>query len=127
MIELKKYTKEDENHLIQLIKDEGEEWKDYYERKKDVYIKNCEQSITYVLYDDASMIGYIRALLDLGFAVYICDLLVTKSHRGHGYGKLLMEHIRKLYPDLEIYVMSDVDPYYKKQGYEKIGSIFEIK
>lgn len=127
MIQLKKYTIDDEKNLISLIKNEGEDWKDYYERKKDVYIKNCEQSITYVLYEGKKAIGYIRSLLDLGFAVYVCDLLVDKDYRGHGYGKLMMEHIKKLYHDLEVYVMSDVDPYYEKQSYQKIGSIFEIK
>lgn len=59
--------------------------------------------------------------------VHVCDLLVDKSHRGHHYGRLMMEHIKNLYHDLEVYVMSDVDSYYEKEKYQKIGSIFEIK
>jgi hypothetical protein len=37
-----------------------------------------------------------------------------------------MEHICSDYPDQTAYVMSDVDGYYKKQGYRREGSIFEV-
>jgi GNAT superfamily N-acetyltransferase len=82
--------------------------------------------MTYLLFKDAELVAYIRAIEDMGYAIYICDLLVDQHHRGHGFGKMLIEHVKSLYPMYEIYVMSDVDPYYIKQGYKKIGSIFEI-
>jgi hypothetical protein len=30
------------------------------------------------------------------------------------------------YAQQPVYVMSDVDPYYEKQGYQRVGSIFEV-
>jgi GNAT superfamily N-acetyltransferase len=54
------------------------------------------------------------------------DLLVTPNHRGRRIGKLLLDEIGKDYPHLKTYVMSDVDAYYEKQGYCRVGSIFEL-
>lgn len=31
------------------------------------------------------------------------------------------------YPGQTVYVMSDVDAYYEKVGFQKIGSVFEVK
>ena len=55
------------------------------------------------------------------------DLLVNKSWRGFSIGKELMECIVTDYPDIDVLVMSDVDEYYEKIGYEKEGSIFKVK
>lgn len=127
MIKIKPYRKRHDQILIDLIKYEGDEWKDYSdEDKKDLYILNCEKSITYLLFDDQTLIGYIRALEDYGYYIYICDLLIDQRHRGHGYGKLLIEHLKEKYPKHELYVMSDEDDYYHKQGFKKVGSIFKI-
>lgn len=38
-----------------------------------------------------------------------------------------MERVCIDYPNQPIYVMSDVDIYYEKLGFQKIGSIFEAK
>jgi hypothetical protein len=59
--------------------------------------------------------------IDGGFYVY--DLLVRQDHRGQGFGKQLIDHVRLFYEP--VYVMSDVDRYYEKIGMSKIGSIFE--
>jgi hypothetical protein len=37
-----------------------------------------------------------------------------------------MECIYQDYPNHTVYVMSDVDGYYQKQGYIREGSIFEV-
>jgi ribosomal protein S18 acetylase RimI-like enzyme len=71
--------------------------------------------------------GYARCREDDGFGVYIYDLLVRKTHRGKPIGKALMERVLNDFPNQPIYVMSDVDPYYEKLGYRKVGSIFEIR
>lgn len=63
---------------------------------------------------------------DRSFGVYVYDLLIRKSHRGHKRGKKLLDHVRTSFLDQTIYVMSDEDTYYEQLGYEKIGSIFEV-
>lgn len=63
---------------------------------------------------------------DCGFYVYVCDLLVMPEQRGKDIGRKLMECIYDDYPDRIVYVMSDVDAYYEKQGYRREGSVFEV-
>ena len=127
MVHIKPYRKYHDQILIELIKKEGIEWKDYTDPdRKDLYLLNCEKSLTFLLFEDDQLIGYIRALEDFGYAIYICDLLVNQAYRGHGYGKKLILHLKNLYPKHEVYVMSDVDPYYIKQGFEHVGSVFKI-
>lgn len=121
------YQKDDENAIMALIESEGEDWKDYYEgpgRAK--YLFCLSDSFTLVARLGAHIIGYLRAMDDHGFGIYVCDLLVHKDHRGKQIGKQMMDELRTFYPKDDIYVMSDVDPYYIKQGYKNIGTIFQI-
>ena len=113
--------------FLNLVISEGEDFKEYSITKKDDYKKALELSIVFLLYQDKLCIGYIRAKEDETFGLYIYDLLLRKTCRGHHYGKMLLDHLSLLYPDQTIYVMSDVDPYYESLGYQKIGSIFEVK
>lgn len=128
MIKIRPYRKKQDTKLLELLLSEGETWAVYSALdKRDLYLLNCEKSLTYLLYEEDEVIGYIRALEDYSYYIYVCDLLVRKDKRGHGYGKLLMDHIKHEYPHLTVYVMSDEDDYYIKQGYDKVGSIFEVK
>jgi GNAT superfamily N-acetyltransferase len=116
---------QDEDKLMHLIEEEG--WECYTEgNNSEKYRKALEKSITYVAYEGDVLCGYSRSLDDCGFYIYVCDLLVMKEHRGKNIGRQLMECIYADYPEYVVYVMSDVDPYYKKQGYRREGSIFEV-
>jgi GNAT superfamily N-acetyltransferase len=126
-MQIRRYTKEDEDALMRMIEAEGHEWGCYYaadvaEKYKDL----LANSITYVAYEDGILCGYSRSIRDGDFYIYICDLLVTKSFRGQNIGRKLMECVCKDYPQQTVFVMSDVDEYYKKQGYRREGSIFEV-
>ena len=124
---IKRYTKNDESALFELLKNEGEEWECYYgERQRDKYKTALESSITYLAYEADVLCGYCRCRNDDGFGVYIYDLLVDKKYRGKSFGRLLMEKVYADFPEDTIYVMSDVDKYYEKQGYRREGSIFKV-
>lgn len=127
-MEIRKFIKElDEENLMKMIEAEGEEWECYTgEDVSEKYRKALNDSITYVAYQEGILCGYSRAIDDCEFYIYVCDLLVDKNHRGKNIGRKLMEHICSDYPDQTAYVMSDVDGYYKKQGYRREGSIFEV-
>ncbi len=109
---------------MKLIESEGEEWNDYLNPK---YRKALDVSITYVALIGEELCGYSRSLSDSGLFVWVIDLLVSKDRRGHSIGKKLMECILVDFPDIDVFVMSDVDPYYDKLGYKKEGSIFKVK
>jgi len=118
---------EDIDKIMEIIELEGEEWKDYWGCSNSIkYKKALELSITYVAYEGDELCGYSRSVDDNACEVIVVDLLVTPEHRGKGIGKNLMGCIYDDYPSKDVYVMSDVDEYYKKQGYEKIGSVFKV-
>jgi ribosomal protein S18 acetylase RimI-like enzyme len=81
----------------------------------------------FVAYDGDELCGYLRCRDDDGYGVYIYDLLVRKSKRGNNIGRSLMEWVCSTFPNNKVYVMSDVDVYYEKQGYKREGTIFEVK
>jgi ribosomal protein S18 acetylase RimI-like enzyme len=61
------------------------------------------------------------------FYIYICDLFVTRKHRGKHIGKQLMDRLVEDFSEQVIYVMSDVDEYYQKLGYPIVGSVLEVQ
>lgn len=124
-IEIKKYDHSNDYHnLLKIIKSESEEWKGYFNSK---YQEVLKQSITYVAFADNELCGYSRSINDFGLYVWVIDLLVDNRHRGYSIGKKLMECLLTDYPNQDVFVMSDVDEYYKKLGYRKEGSIFKIE
>ncbi len=114
----------DYENLMKLIQSEGDEWNEYLNPE---YEQALNDSITYVALIGEELCGYSRSLNDSGLFVWVIDLLVHKDRRGHSIGKKLLECILFDYPDLEVFVMSDVDQYYERLGYEKEGSIFKVK
>lgn len=115
----------DEAKVLHII-DNEDEWEYATEKYVDRYKLALENSITYVAYKDGELCGYSRSNDDFGICVFVHDLLVSPAYRRHGIGRMLMECIHNDYPDREVYVMSDVDGYYSKLGYEKAGSIFTV-
>lgn len=125
-MQIRKYNKmTDESRLMKMIDDE-EGWDYANETLAEKYKVSLETSITYVACQDDILCGYSRSLNDFGEYIYVCDLLVMPAYRGKEIGRKLMECIYKDYPDQVVYVMSDVDGYYEKVGYKRIGSIFEV-
>ena len=125
---IRAYNKdEDEDKLMKMIEAEGKEWACYSDDSvSGRYRLALDNSITYVAYEGDSLCGYSRSIDDCGFYVYICDLLVKPMYRRRKIGRKLMECIYTDYPNHIVYVMSDVDEYYKKQGYKREGSVYEV-
>lgn len=113
----------DYERLLEIINSEGEEWKDYFDPKYQLIL---EKSITYVATANNVVCGYSRSIDDFGLYIWVVDLLVDKNYRGNAIGRKLMKILLTEYPNQYVYVMSDVDEYYKKMGYEKDGTIFKV-
>lgn len=112
---------------MNVVTSEGEEWSCYSsDENQKRYIKALSNSIVFVAEENGKIIGYSRSLIDEGYHVFICDLLVHKDHRGQEIGRQLMEVLINKYPNYEVYVMSDVDPYYEKLGYKNEGTLFRV-
>ncbi|MCL2369615.1 MAG: GNAT family N-acetyltransferase [Firmicutes bacterium] len=128
-ITIKNYDQtQDADAMFELMRLEGD-WNDYCDEPNVVRYKVAlKDSVTFVLYRDNTLCGFVRVRDDFGFGVYIHDLLVGKAYRGNGYGKKLIEFVADNFAGNTIYVMSDVDEYYRKQGYDKIeGRIIIVR
>lgn len=124
---IRKYQIKDFNFVIEMFKNEGPDWHEYYDKEALPRIrKMLKESNVYLLFSRMTLIGMIRTKTDFGLGVYIYDLLVSKDYRGNRYGQKLIEYARKKTKNQALYVMSDEDGYYKKLGYKRIGSIFQI-
>jgi len=123
-IQIRKYEHpRDYEALLELIKSEGDEWKEYLLPKYEAPLKN---SITYVAFADEMLCGYVRSIDDYGMYIWVVDLLVHQKYRGHSIGQRLMEYTSANFPGQDTYVVSDVDEYYEKLGYQKEGSVFKV-
>lgn len=126
---ISRYNKQrDEEQLMRMIQDEGQEWICYWgDDVSAKYRMALEHSITYVAYLGDTLCGYSRSVDDNGFYIYVCDLFVRRDQRGKNIGRQLMACIYRDYPETVVYVMSDTDGYYIKQGYRREGSVFEVR
>jgi GNAT superfamily N-acetyltransferase len=103
-----------------------EDWACYSGDNAPRYKNSLAKSITHVAYEGNELVGYSRSIEDFGFYILICDLLVHRKHRGKSIGKKLLECVANEYQDMETFVLSDVDLYYKKLGYEVEGTVFKV-
>ncbi len=126
-MEIRKYRKEDEASLLHLLESEGPDWECYSApRAVESFKEALAASVTYVAVEEGEVRGYSRSVRDNGFYIYISDLLVEKSCRGRETGRQLLECVCRDYPDHTVYVLSDVDGFYEKKGYLRVGSVFQV-
>jgi GNAT superfamily N-acetyltransferase len=125
-MEILRYKHEYEDAVIAAIK-EDPNWEMFTNKESiDKYRKRLRQSITYVAYEDDKFSGYLRALLDDGFALYVSELFVVPEMRNRKIGRTLISKVKSDFMNLTVYALSDEDAYYEKLGYRKVGSVFEI-
>ena len=121
-----RYKREHEDAVIAAIKDDPS-WDIFTNEKAiDNYKKSLCESITYVCYENGTFGGYLRALLDDGFAIYISELFVVPEWRNRTIGRALITRVKMDFGHLTVYALSDEDAYYEKLGYRKVGSVYEI-
>ena len=127
-LKIRNYSKADEDDLFDMMREEGEEWKEYWDPEG---IERCKEiladSIVFVACDRDGMCGYIRCRRDGVFGIYIYDLLVTGTKRGNNIGRALTDHVCSSFPGETVYAMSAIDEYYRKQGYSEKGRIFTVR
>ena len=125
---IRPYTAADQAAMFAMLREEGDEWADYWgEAGCELYAQKLLEGFVLVAYDKGELCGYVSARDDHGFEVVVYDLLVRPFYRGKCIGRALLDGVVAAFPGKGIYVMSDADGYYEKQGYQKAGTLFEVK
>lgn len=123
---ISRYTPDDEKAVMSAI-GKDPEWEIFTGRDViDNYRKSLEASVTYVCYEQEEFCGYLRAIQDDAFALYISELYVVPEKRNRGIGRALLAQAGRDYHGLRVYVLSDEDAFYEKAGYKRVGSVFQI-
>ncbi len=83
--------------------------------------KGIQNSMCFGMFDDSKQVGFARVITDNATFAYLCDVIITTSHRKNGLGKLLMEHIMA-HPELQglrRFTLGTLDAHdlYKKYGF----------
>jgi ribosomal protein S18 acetylase RimI-like enzyme len=125
-MKITKYDSKHEEDILSAIS-EDPDW-DMFSNDSaiELYRKSLKNDVTYVCYNNNELCGYLRAMQDNGFAVYISELYVIPKWRNHKIGQSLLERVKSDFSNLTVYALSDEDAYYVKKGYIKIGSVFEL-
>ena len=105
-MEILRYTREHEDALISAL-EEDPEW-DTFTNEKSVtgYKKRLLESVTYVCLENGVLCGYVRALLDEFFAVYISELFVAPEWRSRAIGRTLIKKVKMDFAHLTVYALS---------------------
>lgn len=101
------------------------------ERSEGVIVKAIENSVCYGMFDNCNnQVGFARVITDYATTYYICDVIIDKSHRRKGLGKLMVEFItedselKNLYG---ILLTSDAHGLYQQYGFERQTETFMHK
>jgi len=125
-MKITEYKTEHENDVLEAISIDPD-WDMFTKNNAlDNYKKSLKNGVTYVCYTNNEFCGYVRALLDKRFAVYISELYVVQKWRNRKIGQSLLERVNNDFSNLTVYALSDEDAYYQKKGYKKIGSVFKL-
>ena len=125
-MEILKYRPEHEAALLSVLRNDPD-W-DMFTNDDAIenYKNSLRRGVTYVCLESGEFCGYVRALLDDGFAIYISELYVVLKRRNRKIGRSLLKQVKDDFSDLTVYALSDEDAYYEKIGFKKIGSVFEL-
>lgn len=77
-------------------------WGTYWaaDRAKEAIARSVENSLCFGIYHGKEQVGLARVVTDKATVGYLCDVVISDAHRGHGLGKWLMECILS-HPDLQ--------------------------
>lgn len=117
IIRLRRYREEDFQQINKLNSEEG--WTNLAENHEDTKRAWENSNVSIVACVDEDVIGYIRGITDYYVTLYICELLIHKSHRGLGIGEALLKLAHQQYPKTRVELLgsSSSQTYYEKLNY----------
>lgn len=114
---IRPYQKTDFSTIHRLNKQE--QWSNLVEKEQDTKQAWANSSVAVVAELDGKVIGCLRGLTDGFVSLYVCELLVSPTHRKLGIGKKLMQFVHSQYPKtrMELLASGSSRSFYEAQGY----------
>lgn len=77
------------------------------------------------VFDEEKLVGTARAISDLEYHAGIYDVAVLPEYQGQGLGRQMMEHLLARLNVWRVILVCDpeVEGFYKKLGFEKMGGV----
>ncbi|MBC7743029.1 MAG: GNAT family N-acetyltransferase [Bdellovibrionaceae bacterium] len=85
--------------------------------------KAIHNSLCFGMYktNDKKQIGFARVVSDKATFAWICDVFILEEQRGHGYSKMLMQHVMNILKPMNLRRISlgtkDAHALYKRFGF----------
>jgi GNAT superfamily N-acetyltransferase len=118
-IYVREYKNDDFLYIHQLNKEEN--WNNLV--SKEAFTKQAweNSNITYCVWKENVLIGYVRGLTDYSITLFICELLISKQYRGLGIAKFLLQYVHDMYPStrLDLLATSKSKDFYKENGFRE--------
>lgn len=96
-------------------------------RPFEVVERSIQNSLCFGLYDTTTdqQVGFARIVTDHATFGYVADVFIDTAHRGHGLGKMLIEHIVN-YPEFATFrrlllATRDAEALYAQFGFEFVN------
>lgn len=121
MIHIKPYN-EHEHYPLILSSVTRERWQSFYEERKSAYREALQSSCTLVAYDGDRYAGFLRAITDGVFTIFVAEIVVEPEVRRKGVGTALLGAASEQYPSARIDLISDEDGFYAKNGFHRVGN-----
>jgi GNAT superfamily N-acetyltransferase len=88
--------------------------------------RSIDHSLCFGVFRESEQVGFARVVTDYAVFAYLCDVFVTREHRGHGIGKALVRAVVD-HPDLQglrwfLLATSDAHGLYTRFGFEPLAN-----
>ncbi len=118
------YTVTDDKHRLDL--DAVYQWlhSTYWAAHRDRALieKSIQGSLCFGLFHSGKQVGFARAVTDYATFTWICDVILSPEHRGHGLGKWMVECVLA-HPELQtttqVLRTRDAHTLYERFGFER--------
>lgn len=107
------------NHILNSVKNEN--WQSFYEERKAEYKQALKVSCTLVVCEDEQYAGFLRAVTDGVFTLFVAEIVVDEAYRRKGFGRALIREASARYPSARIDLISDNDAFYLELGFHPVG------
>ncbi|WP_102028898.1 GNAT family N-acetyltransferase [Salirhabdus sp. Marseille-P4669] len=114
---IRPYEEKDFPFIHQLNEAEG--WSNLVKHKEITEKAWRDSNVTFVVEEAGEIVGYVRGITDGHVTLYVCELLIRKSHRGKGIGTTLLKEIHHLYPTtrMELLASTTSKSFYEKEKF----------